>query len=310
MAVCHIPAETWTGREDPEDGAEARRLHYLQAAEGPIGLLGFACDAGVVRNQGRPGAAEGPAAIRKAMANLAAPFNSSAFKDLGDIRVSDNDLEAGQKQLAGTIAQTAHSLDRLVILGGGHETAYGSWQGLKRAYPDKTIGIINFDAHLDIRQPGDAGPSSGTPFYQIHEDNPESFDYLVLGVAEEANTQALMERARDWNVSIVTDRALTQSAHAAIAPIESIIQRNDLIYLTICLDGLPGYQAPGVSAPAARGVPLSVLEAIIDQVLASAETRSILVPLIDIVELCPAHDLNGLTTRVAANLARTCLFRH
>ena len=36
-----------------------------------VALAGFACDAGVARNQGRIGAAKGPRALRKALAPLA-----------------------------------------------------------------------------------------------------------------------------------------------------------------------------------------------------------------------------------------------
>ena len=66
--------ECWTGRIDPE--ADALRWHQciqpLAADSTPgIALLGFACDEGVRRNQGRVGAAEGPVALRRALANVA-----------------------------------------------------------------------------------------------------------------------------------------------------------------------------------------------------------------------------------------------
>ena len=66
----------WTGRVDAADGESGRRWHQVvrpvEAADGPgVVLLGFACDAGVRRNHGRPGAAEGPAALRRMLGNLA-----------------------------------------------------------------------------------------------------------------------------------------------------------------------------------------------------------------------------------------------
>jgi formiminoglutamase len=70
------------------------------------------------------------------------------------------------------------------------------------------------------------------------------------------------------------------------------------VYLTVCLDVLPGAQAPGVSAPAPLGVPLAQVERLIDQVLASGRLVAA-----DIAELNPALDRDGLTARVAARLA-------
>ena len=77
-STMHRPADLtlWHGRADAEEGPRALRWHQvirpLADGDAPgLALLGFACDAGVARNQGRAGAAEGPAALRRALANLA-----------------------------------------------------------------------------------------------------------------------------------------------------------------------------------------------------------------------------------------------
>ena len=298
MSVRHRPAALWVGREDPEDGALARRFHHA-AGEGSVALMGFACDAGVRRNKGRPGAAEAPAAIRGALANLPAP-QGFGFADLGDVVVAGDALEAGQSEAAARIAVALSSHDRVIVLGGGHETAFASWQGLRAAAPDARIGIINVDAHLDVRLPGAAGPSSGTPFAQIRSADPARFDYLALGIADEGNTQALFNRASDWGVGIVSDHALLADMAAADAAIAAIIARNDHIYLTIDLDVLSHTQAPGVSAPAARGLPLTTVEHLLEQILhAGPKLR-----LADVVELCPPLDRDGMTAKTAAYLVR------
>lgn len=296
-------ASPWTGRSDPEDGALALRMHHLAGGEdAAVALIGFACDAGVLRNQGNPGAALGPAAIHKALANLAAPRDPRRFHDAGDLIVTGEDPSPGQQALAEHLVPLLARYGRVMVLGGGHETAWGSWQGLRRAMPKAKIGIVNIDAHLDIRAIGSAGPSSGTPFYQIHEADAEGFDYTILGLAEEGNTEALRHRARQWGVTIIEDHALQASADAGMAAIDAICARNDVIYLTIDLDVLPAAQAPGVSALNARGVPLHIVEALIARVLSSGKVR-----VADIVELCPPRDQNDLTARSAALIARRLL---
>lgn len=307
MSITHIQDFVWAGRTDPEDGKLATRFHHAIGKNGDRAILGFACDAGVVRNKGRGGAAKGPEAIRKALCNLSMPREAQIITDLGDIQVLDNALEAGQTHLSITLDKHFRHFSRIVVLGGGHETAFGSYSGLKLHYPGKNIGIINLDAHLDLRAIGAAGPSSGTPFYQMRELDPRSFDYLCLGAADESNTPALFQRAEEWGVGMVSDTALIADMTAADNAIAKIIARNDLVYLTIDLDVLPHYQMPGVSAPAGRGVPLKTIEHLIDTILATAKAQSTPVPLVDFVELSPPYDAGGMSAKTAALLARKVL---
>jgi formiminoglutamase len=307
MSVLLLTADPWTGRTDPEDGPNALRLHQLERDSAARGLLGFACDAGVARNKGRVGAKEAPQAIRSAMANLAAPAGAPSFRDFGTVAVDGDDLEAGQAALSDNIARAIDQVERLVVLGGGHETAFASYSGLRQAQPERSIGIINLDAHLDLRALGEAGASSGTPFYQIRSLDPDRFDYLCLGLAEEANTQALITRAADWGVRTVSDHELTLDTKRAKAEIDEMFARNDLIYLTIDIDVLPHFTAPGVSAPAARGVPLPRIESLVNHVLDRARQAPGKLLLADIVEVCPRLDHDAVTSRVAAYLARKLL---
>jgi formiminoglutamase len=55
--------------------------------------------------------------------------------------------------------------------------------------------------------------------------------------------------------------------------------------------------APGVSAPAARGVPMEVVEPLLDAVAATGKLK-----LMDVAELSPPLDRDNVTARVAARL--------
>lgn len=73
-----------------------------------------------------------------------------------------------------------------------------------------------------------------------------------------------------------------------------------MIHLSIDLDVLPAATAPGVSAPAAYGVPLETIAAICEFLAASQKLT-----VVDIAELNPAHDIDSRTARVAARLVDT-----
>jgi formiminoglutamase len=296
----------WRGRTDSEETGPSTRWHQVvrpfdAASRGGVVLIGFAVDEGVQRNGGRVGAAAGPAALRAALANL--PVRGEpALWDAGDLACAGGDLEAAQAQL-GRCVQAGIAQGCLpLVLGGGHEVAWGTFQGIAAARADTSrLLIVNLDAHFDLRMA--ARGNSGTPFRQIHDwqvAHGRPFHYRVLGISTFANTQALFERARAMGVRHWLDEQLQdpEGLAAAQAALANDLAQADAVYLTVCLDVLPGAQAPGVSAPAALGVPLARVERVIDQVLASARLVAA-----DIAELNPAHDRDGLTARVAARLA-------
>ncbi|MDV7399957.1 arginase family protein, partial [Arthrospira platensis SPKY1] len=99
------------------------------------------------------------------------------------------------------------------------------------------------------------------------------FDYRVFGISRYANTQALFERAEALGVRYLLDEALQSESDVVLA--REALQRDldtcEAVYLTVCLDVLPGGQAPGVSAPAALGVPLAHVQSLIHTVLASGK---------------------------------------
>lgn len=297
----------WKGRTDPEPHSERwhQKVQPLNGSGAPgCALLGFACDAGVARNQGRVGAAEGPAALRQALAPLAWHRCGPAY-DAGDVRCKGDAMEDAQQVLADRLKPLLDAGHQPIVLGGGHEIAYASWTGLAqhlagRGETAPRVGIINFDAHFDLRDPANVR-SSGTPFSQIADDSQQRgwpFRYACLGVSRAANTRALFNRATELGVLVREDRDFdTRYLNAIQRDLERFIARCDHLYLTIDLDVLPAAEAPGVSAPAARGVSLALIEPLIERIRDSGKLR-----LADLAELNPGHDIDGRTARVAARL--------
>jgi formiminoglutamase len=309
-------AGAWSGRVDATDGPRGLRWHQVVRSESDadrpgIALLGFASDAGVSRNHGRPGAAEGPAVLRRALANLAWHGGDDArLYDAGTVSCANDALEDAQAAYAGRLAALLRDGHFPIGLGGGHEIAWAAYQGVERALGAdprlERLGIINFDAHLDLRRPETPGRgTSGTPFFQIAESRAARglpFRYFCLGAAEATNTPALFDRARDLGVTVVRDVDSTlpdvpQRRHDFIAD-------SSAVYLTFCLDVLPASAAPGVSAPAGLGVPLHRAVELLRDVVATCghgpAGGKLLVA--DVAELNPRHDPDGRSARVAARL--------
>jgi formiminoglutamase len=317
MTTTQNDMDDWRGRVDALDGEAGRRWHQVvrpasTAAQAGVALLGLASDAGVRRNHGRAGAAAGPRALRRYLANLAWHGDpATALYDAGDVVCKDDDLEAAQAEYARHAAHLLRAGHRVIGLGGGHEIAWASYLGIAGALAGERrlarLGIVNFDAHFDLRQPEQPGRgSSGTPFRQIAEARAAAgldFRYLCLGISETANTPALFRYAAQLGVQHVAD---VEMGDAAVdATLRDFVASCDGVYLTFCLDVLPPAVAPGVSAPSGLGVPLHRAMALVRQLrrdCANAPGGDKLL-LADVAEYSPGLDApDARTARTAARL--------
>lgn len=273
-------------------------------------LLGFRCDEGIRRNSGRIGAAEGPSAIRQALAKLPMQKQNFHLFDAGNIVCVDGDLEASQAALGEAIALLLKEKFIPIVLGGGHELAWGHYQGIAKAFPERKLGILNFDSHFDIRPllPDNKG-SSGTPFLQIAEAHTKAhrpFDYNCFGIQHTGNIHQLLETAKKYDTKIIwADEIHLAQLEKSIDFIDRVIDQNEVIYLTLCLDVFASAFAPGVSAIQPLGLyPWQVIP-LIRQLAASGKVISY-----DIAELSPRYDIDQTTAKLAAYLVYEFIHHH
>ncbi len=172
----HTPmdAAAWQGRVDDAETGDSRRWHQVvrplrpgDAGDGDggkdygggVALLGLCVDEGVRRNQGRPGARRGPAAIRGALAGLAWHGEAPLF-DAGDLQCVEEDLEAFAEAQADRVRDLLDAGHLPLLLGGGHEIAWGNYTGLARhldrvGWPDlsgKSKKNIESHTHHDVHR--------------------------------------------------------------------------------------------------------------------------------------------------------------
>lgn len=315
--VCYQPPApgSWQGRVDGEEPGLLRwhqavqpadlsrnPLPPLAAGQKGIAFLGFASDEGVRRNKGRTGAADGPAALRKACSSFPVHFSGHILADAGTITCEDGQLEMSQEALAATVNHILEAGYLPVVFGGGHEVAYGHEKGIRRFFNGQQTGIINFDAHFDIREPDENGPSSGTGFWQIAQERHAEgipFHYLALGIQRNSNTPKLFQAAESFGADHLPASLFQQKYHDQLTgAIQAFIQRTDRIYLTTCLDVFAAPYAPGVSATAYNGlVPDALFLDCFRTVLRSGKLAGT-----DIAELNPSLDQDQRTAKLAASL--------
>lgn len=312
--------EVWAGRVDDENDYEAFRWHQvvqridlLNPATFPADVLpgksfcflGFRCDKGVMRNKGRVGTSQGPLFIRKEMANMPCTFSPEVrLYDAGNIFPTEDDtLENAQQNLAIAAKMIVELGMFPIVLGGGHEIAFGHYMGLIHANKfennETRLGIINFDAHFDLRPYHENGASSGTMFRQIADvcsANQRSFTYCCLGVQQTGNTVSLFKKAEELGVTYLMARDISDFRLIEIFDtIDRFIKKQEHVYVTICSDVFSSAFAPGVSASQPFGLHPEMVLKLLKHILKSGKVVSF-----DIAEVSPRFDHDNQTARLAA----------
>ncbi|MFS0781818.1 formimidoylglutamase [Bacillus sp. 1P06AnD] len=298
----------WQGRIDSEENLPSDRYHQkvqmldltgridTKDTRRHFAIIGFECDEGVRRNKGTIGAAEAPPSIKQALAKLPFPFFDSVnILDAGSVQCENQHMEEAQSALADVYKTLSLHNITPIILGGGHETVYGHYLGVRKAYGENaSIGILNLDAHFDMRSYKET-TSSGTMFKQIlDQDNHTA--YMPVGIQKHGNTIALFQRAEQYKCEYILEEEITsQSLSVSLEKIRCFCSANDHILLTLCMDVINVKDAPGVSAPSPFGLNAKIIRSFIQEALKQGNVVSF-----DICETNPKLDCDNRTVHLAA----------
>jgi arginase family enzyme len=153
-----------------------------------VALIGFPSDEGVRRNCGRSGAAFAPALILGAF--LALPLSVESEPSLVHLlrntlsrgpSLLSGDLERDQRALADEIRPFLEAGTVPIVIGGGHETAFGHFLGYVEAR--RSVRILNWVVHADVRPIRNGKGHPGSPFQRkITHESRLCFSYTVIGL--------------------------------------------------------------------------------------------------------------------------------
>lgn len=289
--------------DDPRLGEVVRALtDVAQCQAGDVVLIGVPEDRGVAINRGRAGAAAGPAAFRAAFYRLTpgahGELQHADLWDAGDVTVGDRNAQTHEHLAAVVTAVAAHGALPLVI-GGSHDNTYGGIRGVVQQ--GGACGVINCDAHLDVRPAeADGGVGSGTPFRRLIDDGVIPGNQLVeFGYQPQVSSAAHVAYAREHGVRLWSLPDLRAGDPRTIFAqlCADLARQHGRVAISFDLDGIVAAAAPGVSAPAVRG--FSAEEAVAFMQLAG-QCRELCY--VDLMELNPSHDVNHMTARLVALL--------
>ena len=228
-------------------------------------------------------------------------------RDLGDVGGHLTDVVAAHRKIEAAVAAACAIEPRFVpvMIGGDHSVTAPAVRGFCAANPGKRVGVINIDAHLDVRN-FEHGPHNGTPFRAILTGGlPIAGRNMVeLGIHGFMNAAAYMRWAREQGVTIISGREVARRGmDACISEAQRIAGDGaDLIYLSVDIDCLAYPWAIGTAATSPEGLSAwQLLEAVwacgLDPKVAA----------MDLVEIDPSRDVRDLTSRTGASVILTFL---
>jgi formiminoglutamase len=221
-----------------------------------------------------------------------------SITDFGDIEMHVTDLFTSQSRIHSVLKDIGaqHSEACVITLGGDHSVSAAAIKAFQETRG--RVGIIQFDAHFDLRNTEDGGPSNGTPFRQLIENGVITGDQLVqIGIRDFSNGKLYHDYAKDHGVTVHTMGDVKRNGLLSLLQksVDQLKQTTDNIYISLDMDVLDQAFAPGCPAIGPGGLDSdSLIEGI--QYLAKEPS----VKGMDIVEIDPTLDFRNMTSRLAA----------
>ena len=248
----------------------------------------------------RPGARQGPQAVRAGSVQLAQldafPFGFDLFKRLAVVDYGDCYFDHGHPT---RIPQIITDHIRPILSAGAKSLAIGGDHFITlpilRAYAEKygALSLVHFDAHADTWPDDGEEINHGTMFTRAVRD----------GLVDPARSVQIGIRtiAEDWGFNILDAPWVHANGVEAVVEKVASIVGDRQAYLTFDIDCLDPCFAPGTGTPVAGG-------------LSSHQALSIIRGLgdidwvgMDIVEVAPAYDHAEITAIAGATIAHDWL---
>ena len=314
-AIPHLGPPSVIKRAGWQDSEEVRVSNWLTPWDGVEAIDAAFVGAPYSGASINPSAAYGgPEAVRLAFryATTYSPDTDTDIqglrvRDLGDIGGHLTDVAAAHRKIEAAMGAIAAIDGRPVpvVVGGDHSITAPAVRGFCAAHPGRRVGVINFDAHLDVRN-FEHGPHNGTPFRAILEGGLpiEGRNLVEIGIHGFMNSARYMAWARERGVRVISGREVQRRGMEGCVA-EALARAGegtDLIYVSVDIDCLALPWAVGTAAASAEG--LSAWQ-LLDGVFACGQDPK--VAGFDLVEIDPSRDVRDVTSRTGCSVILTFL---
>ncbi|MBD1379585.1 formimidoylglutamase [Metabacillus arenae] len=270
--------------------------------EGDFHLIGAPLSKSSISHSG---ASFAPAAIRRMLASYTTysieddiDLSKVRIQDYGDVNMHPIDAVESQNRIYLSVKEVLrkrHS-ENLILLGGDHSVTAPSVKAFQEQ--NGKVGIIQFDAHHDLRNLEDGGPTNGTPFRSLLESGIiEGKNLIQIGIRNFANGKEYTDYAKSQGITVYTMKDVRSrgTKDLLVDSLAKLEKEADHIYLSVDMDVLDQAFAPGCPAIGPGGMDSQSLLEAIEYAGTNKKVKGI-----DIVEIDPTLDIRDMTSRLGA----------
>ncbi len=286
--------------------------HRLELLEAQVAFLGVPYDAGTPQPGIPTGQRAGPAAVRAASeAQFYYPrlgggadeggaegwYDVEADRDylvgvrmadVGDVAIQGSDTEANYERITGAARGIVERGALLAAIGGDHSISFPLGCGMEQL---GAFDVVHIDAHADFLDDLDGARLTGASQLRRLAELPFVGTVTALGIRNVDRPE--IDGMRDLGGRWATARDVVEGGPEAV--VRETVPETDALYVSIDIDVLDSSIVPGVSLPEPGGISYRELRAILVEVARRGRVIGF-----DLVELNPALDRSGATSRVAA----------
>jgi agmatinase len=212
--------------------------------------------------------------------------------DCGDVPGNPADLKE-HLRLAERVVRTLWERGAYpIVMGGDHGITIPVLRALDRRDP---ITLVQVDAHLDWRDEVQGVREGYSSPLRRASEMPGVGRIFQIGLRGQgsARTQEVQE-ARAYGAEIITAYEVHENG---IAPVLERIPDHESYYLTLDADGLDPSVMPAVAAPAPGGLLFHQVRSLIHGLVRKGRLLGM-----DVVEITPHRDVNGISSLTAGQL--------
>ena len=324
----HFASDPRPGWAGPDTLFGAPQANPLAPPECEFVAAGIPIDATA---SSRPGASEGPRAIRVASGVFSSYIDSlgehemldtrtgQVFRyqrptvaDVGDLHIYPTNPHKNFQAIATEVEAIAKCGACLLLLGGDHSVAFPNFVGVGNALrlkdPHTRLGYIQIDHHFDF---GMHSAIHGSLYHgsnarrisELPDIAPQQMAFVGVGSVTRRDQ---FESLHGNGYGIVPAKRIREDGpEVALSSVFSqLMEQCSAVYLSIDIDVLDCSQAPGTGNVTVDGLGVGQLFDLV------ALLRKLPLVAVDIVEVSPRYDPTGRTAQIAAMLLFDLIFRN
>jgi agmatinase len=272
----------------------------LDSLQADVAILGIPIGFPYTRAELYTDQSKAPAALREATAKIDYPNQQYDFDtegtvfrgqdirmfDCGDVLVDEEDLGGSSKRAEAAVRKILKSGALPIIIGGDHSIPIP----VLRAYDqeDGPITIIQIDAHMDWRdEVNGVREGYSSPMRRLSEMEHVG-DFFQIGLRGQGSARTgETDAAQAYGANIISAYEVHERG------MQSVLDRipsGGKYYITLDADGMDPSVMPGVGYPAPGGLTYHQLRQLILGIVGKGRVVGM-----DIVEIAPSRDVNGLS---------------